>query len=188
MKSWFYSSVAVLALALGAPGQSLPVTNLSAFTLVKVGDKAIAPQAKDKITQIHSEKSSGGLVPAVWYIDYLDATAAFRTTEVKFVDGKVAEVKHPKRLLDTLTGTKLLEWRKLKIDSNRALAIALKEPALEKSDLRAVQFWLDRTESTCTWRIHFWAALLGRPDQVKDVGEVFISSRTGEVIKNDIHF
>jgi hypothetical protein len=188
MKSRLYSSVALFALALGAPGQSLPVTNLTAFALVKVGDKFIDPQAKDKITQIHSEKSAGNLAPDVWYVDYYDPTAAFKMTEVKFVAGKMAEVRQPKHVLDVFSGTKLLQWRKLKVDSDRALAIALKEPLLKKTELKAVQFWLERTVVGSTWRIRFWTDRLGKPGQTVDIGELYISSRNGEVLKNDLHF
>jgi hypothetical protein len=188
MKSWFYSSVAFLALAVGAPGQSLPATNMTAFALVKEGDKFIAPQAKDKITQIHSEKSDGNLAPDVWYVDYYDPTTAFKTTEVKFVSGKVTEVKQPKHVLDAFSGAKLLEWRKLKVDSDRALAIALKEPLLKTTELKAVELWLERTAVGSTWRIRFWTDRLGKPGQTVDIGELYISSKNGEVLKNALHF
>jgi hypothetical protein len=188
MKSWFYSSIAVLVLASGAPGQILPSTNMTAFALVKEGDKFIAPQAKDKITAIHSEKSSGSLIPDVWYVDYYDSTTAFKTTEVKFIDGKMAELKQPKHVLSAFSGTKLLEWRKLKIDSDRALAIAMKEPLLKKTELKAVQLWLERTVVGSTWRIRFWTAQLTPPYQTIDIGELYISSKNGEVLKNALHF
>jgi len=188
MKSWFYSSVAVLALPLAAAGQGLPATNLTAFALVKEGDHFIAPQAKDKITQIHSEKSVGSLVPDVWYVDYYDSTTAFKVTEVKFVGSKVTEIKQPKHLLDAFNGTKLLEWRKLKIDSDRALAIALKQPLLKTTELKAAQLWLERTVVGSSWRIRFWTERLGRPGQTVDIGELYVSSKNGEVLKNALHF
>jgi hypothetical protein len=188
MKPRFYSSLVVLALAWGAPGQSLPAAQITAFALVKEGDKFVAPQAKDKITQIHSEKSAGDLTPDVWYVDYYDSTAAFKTTEVKFVAGKMAEVKHPRHLLDSLSGTKSLAWKILKVDSDRALAIARKEPMLQKFDLRAAQFWLERTAIGSSWKIRFWAARPGKPDQMDDIGDLYISSKTGEILKNDLHF
>jgi hypothetical protein len=188
MKSRFYFTLAVLALAWGASGQSVPATNLTAFALVKEGDKFIPPQAKDRITQIRSEKSEGGLIPSVWYVDYYDATTAFKVTEVKFVDGKMTEVNHPKHVLDMFTGTKQLEWRKLKVDSNRALAIGRKEALLKTTELKAVQFWLERTAVGSTWRIRFWTTKLTKPDETIDIGELYISSKNGEVLKNNLHF
>ncbi len=187
MKSRLYSSVALLALALGAPTQSLSAAEMTAFALVKEGDKVIAPQAKDRIMQIHSEKSTGSLAPDVWHIDYYDPTAAFKTTEVTFVAGKVTEIKRPKHLLDSLTGSRQLDWKKLKINSDRALAIALKEPLLKKLHLRAAQFWLERTATSSTWKIRFWAARLGEPDQTVQIGDLYLSGKTGEILKTDLH-
>jgi len=160
---------------------------MTAFALVKEGDKVIAPQAKNRITQIRSEKSIGGLLPDVWHIAYFDPTAAFKTTEVTFVAGKVTEIKRPKHLLDSLTGARQLDWKKLKINSDRALAIALKEPLLKKLHLRATQFWLERTAIGSTWKIRFWAARLGKLDQTVEIGDLYLSGKTGEVLKTDLH-
>jgi hypothetical protein len=187
MKSRLLSTLALLALALGGPGQSVSAAQMTAFALVKEGDKVIPPQAKDRITQIHSEKSTGSLVPDVWHIDYFDPTAAFKTTEVTFVAGKVTEITRPKRLLDAVSGTRQLDWKKLKVNSDRALAIALKEPLLKKLHLRATEFWLERKETISTWKIRFWAARLGKPDQTVEIGDLYLSSKTGEVLKTDLH-
>jgi hypothetical protein len=188
MQTRLYSSLALLALALGAPLPRLPAAEMTALALVKEGDKFIAPEAKDKITQIHSEKSTGGMVPDVWYIGYFDPTTAFKETEVKFVASKMAEVKQPKHLLDAFSGSKRLEWKKVKIDSDRALAIATNDPSLKNHDLRASQFWLERTVVGSTWKIRFWMARLGKPEEMSDIGELYISSKSGLILKNDLHF
>jgi hypothetical protein len=169
-----------------AADQSAFAAGLSAFALVKEGDKVIPPQAKDRITQIHSEKSTGNLAPEVWHIDYFDPTAAFKTTEVTFVAGKVREITRPKHLFATVTGTKQLDWRNLKINSDRALAIALKEPALKNLHLQATQFWLERTTIGSTWKIRFWADRLGKPGESVKIGDLYLSSKTGEILKNDL--
>jgi hypothetical protein len=187
MKSRLYSTLALLALALGAPGPSLSAAQMTAFALVKEGDKVIPPLAKDRITQIHSEKSIGSLAPDVWHIAYYDPTAAFKTTEVTFVAGKVKEITRPKHLFDSLTGARQLDWKKLKVNSDRALAIALKEPLLKKLHLRATQFWLERTATGSTWKIRFWAARLGKPDQTVEIGDLYLSAKTGEILKTDLH-
>jgi hypothetical protein len=183
-----YTGLAVLALALGAPAQSPPATNMTAFALVKEGDNFVVPQAKHRITQIHSEQSNGSLIPDVWYVEYYDPTTAFKRTEVKFIAGKMAEVKQPKHLLDSFSGTKQLSWKKLKVDSDHALAIALKEPQLKKLELQAAQFWLEGTVVGSSWRIRFWTTRLGKPGQLSEVGDLYISSGTGEVLKKDLHF
>jgi hypothetical protein len=187
MKSRLFSTLALLALALGGPGQSSSASQMTAFALVKEGDKVISPQAKDRIMQIHSEKSAGSLAPDVWHIEYYDPTAAFKTTEVTFVAGKVTEIKRPRHLFDSLAGARQLDWKKLKVNSDRALAIAMKEPLLKKLHLRATQFWLERTAIGSTWKIRFWAARLGKPDQTVEIGDLYLSSTTGKILKTDLH-
>ena len=187
MKSRLLSPLATLALLLGASSQGLFAAGATAFDLAKEGDKVIPQQARDKITQIHSEKSTGTLVPDVWCIDYFDPTAAFKTTEVLFVGGKVKEITRPKRLFESFTGTRQLDWRKLKINSDRALAIALREPLLKNLHLRATQFWLERTPIGATWKIRFWASRQGKPDQTVEIGDLFLSAKTAEIIKTNLH-
>ena len=188
MKLWVYSSVALYALALGATGQGMPGTNLTAFALVKVGDKFVSPKAKDQITQIHSERSAGSLIPDIWYVDYFDPTTAFKTTEVKFIAGKMAEIRQPKHVLDAFSGTKKLRWKNMKVDSDRALAMALQQPMLKGLILQSAQYWLERTAAGSTWRIRFWTSRPGKPAQVDDIGELYISSKNGEILKNELHF
>jgi len=187
MKLPLYLSLALLVLTPGMPGQSPPPAKTTVFALVKEGDKAIKPQSKDKITQIHSDKSTGGLVPDVWYIDYNDPTAAFKTTEVTFVAGKITGIKQPKRVFDAFTGSKQVEWKRVKVDSDRALAAALNEPQLKKLDLRASQFWLERTPTGATWKIRFWTAGPDKPDQTTSIGDLYISAKSAEIIKTDLH-
>jgi hypothetical protein len=188
MRLRIYSVLVLLTQACGAHGQTPPAAKLTAFTLARAGNKFVSPKAKDRITQIHSEKSTDGLTPDVWYVEYYDPTTAFKRTEVKFMGGKMAEIRQPKHLLDSFSGTKQLSWRKLKIDSDRALAIALAEPGLKKLELQSVQFWLERTVIGSSWRLRFWTNRLGKPGQQSEVGDLYISSGTGEILKRDLHF
>jgi hypothetical protein len=171
---------AVLSLSAGAFGQT------TALTLARQGDKVVPPQARDQITGIYSEKTDGTNAPEIWHIGYFDPTAALKATEVTFVDGKVKEVTHPKRVFDVFTGGKQMAWKKLRIDSDRALLIALQEPMVKKLQVRAVQLWLERTPVGASWRIRIWAARPGKPDQTTKIGDLFISSKTGEVLKNEL--
>lgn len=187
MKSRLLSGLTILALVLGAAHCALAqATNLTAFALAKQGNQLIAPAAKEGVTQIHSEKSDSSLVPNIWYVEYMDPSVAFKVTEVKFVNGKVVDVKHPKRVKDIFTGSRLLEWKKLKIDSDRALAIARKQPMLKGAELESVQMWLERTPQGASWRVHFWACKPGRADLSEDLGEILISSRNGAILDNKL--
>src|ERR1700722_5484498 len=69
--------------------------DLTAYQLIKEGNRYVGGDAKDKVVQIRSEKSIGTLTPNVWYIVYYDPDATFKATEVKFGAGQKMDVKRP---------------------------------------------------------------------------------------------
>jgi hypothetical protein len=84
-------------------------------------------------------------------------------------------------------GDQTLDRKKFKVDSDRALAIALKEPLLAGLSLRATQFWLEHGDHSPVWKIRFWAAKLGDPNKMADIGDVVISSASGKVVRSELH-
>lgn len=183
----------LIALLMPAPGligldaNPLPQTAaLSAFQLVQAGNRYIGDQARDKVVHIRSERSVGSLTPSVWYVVYYDYTAALKATEVKFANGKMLDVKRPLRLLSaTSRQIDPLPKEKLKIDSDEALAIATRQPALENVTLKASEMRLERGRSNePIWRIQLWA--LGAKAGETSIGDVTISAAEGQVIQNDL--
>ena len=105
----------------------------TALSLAKEANRYVGEQAKDKLVQIRSEKSANGVTPNVWYVVFYDPTAALKATEVKFANGQMVDVKRPLRLLEaTSRASEPLDRSKIKIDSDKAIKLALKEPLLEK--------------------------------------------------------
>ena len=158
----------------------------TAFQLVKEGNRYIGEQAKDKVVQIRSEKSVASITPNIWHIVYYDSTAKFRATEVKFGAGKMLEVTRPMRLFERVAEEKQLDAAKLKIDSDKAIAIAQKEPLLENLTIKASQLNLEKGEDGPVWKVRLWAAKLRKPSDMADIGEVIISSETGKVVSADL--
>lgn len=178
---------ALAALALGLFGLTVRA-DPTAFDLIKAGDQYVGSQSKDRVVQIRSDKSFDGLTPNVWYIVYYDPTAALKATEVKFGAGRMINVSRPWRLLEPVTGgDRVLDSDKLKVDSDRALKIAMREPLLKDVDLRATQFWLEHGDLGPRWRIRFFAARLSDRTRTADIGEVFIAADTGEVLHDTLH-
>jgi len=159
--------------------------------LVKEGNDHIGKEAKDKVVQIRSEKSIGGLTPNIWYVVYYDPDATFKSTEVKFAAGKKVSVKRPTRLLEPVTGAhKALDKEKLKVDSDKALAIAVKEPILEKLTLKSAEMKLERLSADFdqpVWKIKLWAAKLKNPNDTAGIGEIIVAADDGKVLKTDVH-
>jgi hypothetical protein len=160
----------------------------TAFELIKLGDQYVGAQSQDKVVQIRSEKSVGTLVPNIWYVVYYDPDATLKAVEVKFGAGQKMDVSHPLRLLEPVTGDdRMLDNAKLKVDSDKALKIAVSEPLLKNLTLKASQLWLQHGDLGPEWKIKLWAAKLNNPNDDADVGVVFISATDGSVIKTDLH-
>ena len=148
MKNVPYSAVSRMALAAFALGiaANLEGAELTAFELIRQGNEYVSKDAQNKVIQVRSERSVGGLTPAEWYVIYYDPDATFKATEVKFGAGKKMSVKRPTRLWDRIDGTDgPLDRERMKIDSDRALQIALKQPLLENSPSRRPGWcWIGR--------------------------------------------
>jgi hypothetical protein len=189
----------LLVITLAAGGLSLAArgAEATAYDLIKEGNRYLGEQSKDKVVQIRSEKSVGGLTPNVWYVVYYDPTATMKATEVKFGAGKMLTVKRPMRLLEPVTGTDTpLDRAKLKIDSDQAIKTALKEPLLENLKVTATQLKLERVGQGAlgqsgpgegVWKVRLWAAKLRNPNRDANIGEVWISATDAKVVKNDLH-
>ncbi len=164
----------------------------TAFELIKEGNRHIGEEAKDQVIQIRSEKSIGTLTPSIWYVVYYDPDAPARATEVKFGAGSKLGVKRPSRVVQSFRGSRLLLNReKLKMDSDKIVDLATKEPMLNNLKLRATQLWLQRQGWTPddgpVWKVRLWAAKLRRPEETVNIGELFLSAEDGKVLRNDLH-
>ncbi|MCI0746054.1 MAG: hypothetical protein L0Y58_11670 [Verrucomicrobia subdivision 3 bacterium] len=162
----------------------------TAFELIKEGNRHVGEDAKDKVTQIRSEKSVGSLVPNIWYVVFYDPDATAKATEVKFAAGKKVAVTRPARVLEFGSGKyKPFDRSKMKIDSNKAIEIAIKEPLLGNLTLSNTQLWLeraDRDDDSPVWKVRLWAAKVRKPSDTVDIGELYISAEDGKVIRNNL--
>jgi hypothetical protein len=184
----------VMALLAGVFTQNALAEN-TALDLIKEGNRYVGEQAKDKVVQIWSEKSIASLTPKIWTIVYFDPTATFKSVQVRFEAGVMKDVKRPFRILEIGTGEhKTLDMSKVKIDSDKALSIAKKQPILEGLDLRGSQMWLTTGFSRVSdlyngpvWKVKFFAAKSSNRNATADIGDVYLAADTGKVLKDDLH-
>jgi hypothetical protein len=183
-------SICSFVLGLISLAQAASAKDLTAFDLIKEGNRYIGEQSKDKVVQIRSEKSIGSLTPAIWYVVYYDPDAILKAVEVKFAAGQKTDVKRPVRLLEPITkADQPLPREKLKIDSDKAIAIASKEPLLGKLTLKASRLILQRHGAygdAPVWEVRLWAAKLKNPNDNADIGVVIVSAEDGKVLKSDL--
>ena len=179
------AALLLLALPFGAFGAK----EMTAFDLIREGNRYVGEHVRDKVVQIRSEKSVGGLTPTIWYVVYYDTTASLKAMEVKFGAGKMLDVKRPMRLLEPTHGGDIpLDRNKLKINSDQAIATALKEPMLEKLTITATSLRLDRQkDGSVVWRVRVWAAKLRTPNKDAEIGDIFVNAEDGKILRNDLH-
>src|SRR5262245_41432068 len=110
-------TASIASLSLSGTARAAEAT---AYELIKEGNKHVGEDAKDRVSQIRSDKSVTSLVPDIWYIVYYDPDASLKATEVKFGAGKKLTVKRPPRLLEPITRShREMPREKLKIDSDK---------------------------------------------------------------------
>ena len=195
-----FSSSLLFCAALGfvlAQGAVTRGAELTGFSLAKEGNRYVGEQAKDKVVQIRTEKSLNSLTPNIWYIVYYEPDATLKATEVKFAGDKMQKVSRPLRLLEPVSGDdEVLDRKKLKVDSDVAIKTALKEPPLKDLKVVATELKLERVGQGVlgiggpgepVWKVKLWAARPGQSYKTADVGEVWISTAEGKVVKSDLH-
>jgi hypothetical protein len=187
-KTYLHQKLLTLAVILLGMAQVIRAADLTAFDLVKEGNRYVGEDAKDKVVQIRSEKSVGTLTPNIWYVVYYDPDATFKATEVKFGAGKKLQVKRPMRMLEPVTGSdKQLDRKKMNFDSDKAIKTATSEPLLSNLKVTASQLTLQRGEEGPVWKVRLWAAKLRNPEKDADIGDVYVSADDGKVVKSDLH-
>ena len=180
-------TVSAFLCILATAAQDAFAGEFTAFDLVKEGNRYVSEDARDRLVQIRSDKSVGSLTPSIWYVVYFDPDATAKATEVKFAAGRKVTVKRPARVLELFTEDKNeLPKEKLKIDSYKAIKIAVAEPILKNLTVTATRLELERWNGIPVWKVRLWAQKLRRPNRDASVGEVFISAEEGKVVKTDL--
>jgi hypothetical protein len=187
--TWMRNMHSIAAsIALGAFIMTARAAEPTAFELIKEGNRYVGEDAKDKVVQIRSEKSVGGLTPNIWYVVFYDIDARMKATEVKFGAGKKLDVQRPFRLIERAGGYRnVLERSKLRIDSDEALRLAQKDGLLEKVKLTNSRMTLERWEEMPVWKVQLWAEKIRDTTKTADIGQVFINAEDGKVVNRDLH-
>ena len=160
----------------------------TALELVKEGNKSIGKDSQDKVLLIRSEKSFQSLTPSIWYVVYYDPAVQSKQVEVKFGAGRQIGIKrgwNPFGRSGKMD--RVMDLKKLKFDSDTVIKAAVSDPLVHKLTIKATQLWLENSEAKPRWKVRLWAAKLHKPDQNADIGSLFISAESGQVVKSDLH-
>jgi hypothetical protein len=174
--------------ALGLATAQAALAEPTAFELVKKGNQYIGEPSRDKVVQIRSDKSVASVTPNIWYVTYYDPETQFKLVEVKFGSGEEMKVSHPQRPFQPPSSEDdILDKSKLKVDSDKALKIALSQPLLKSLTIKASKLTLLRSDELPVWKVELWAAKLNNPNKSADIGVVTLSAADGSVIEPDLH-
>ena len=180
-----FLATALLLAALIAPSRAAEPT---ALELIKEGNRYVGEDSKDKVTQIRSEKSVGGLTPNIWYVVYFDPDARMKATEVKFGGGKKLDVVRPFRLFERANAYMAMDRTKVMIDSDEALKIAQKESLLQRVKLTNSKLTLEKGEEGMpVWKVQFWAEKARDTTRTVDIGVIVLSAEDAKILQRDLH-
>lgn len=159
----------------------------TAFELIKKGNEYVGVQSKDKVLQIHSDKSVTSLTPNIWHVLYYDPDVPFKCTDVKFGAGQEMSASHPPRpFAPPWSEHEIMDKAKLKVDSDQALKIATTQPLLKGLTLKTSKLTLESGDVGPVWKVQLWAAKLNKPEAQADIGILVLSATDGSVVKNDL--
>ena len=179
--------MAVFAFLCAGVAASALAGDPTAFELVKEGNRYVGEQSKDKVVEIRSEKSIGSVTPNIWYVSYYDPDSGSKRAEVKFGAGQQMGIKRTWRPFGASSvAAKVMNPKQLKIDSDKAIKIATSQPLLDKLTVKATQLTLEEAGGTPVWRVRIYAAKLSKPEEMVDVGDVWLSAETGQVTRTDL--
>ncbi len=159
----------------------------TAFQLAKEGNRFVGEPSKDKVLEIYSDKSIASLTPSLWTVAYFDSDARSKVVEVKFGSGLKLDVTRPWKVFGSGKEADVIDFKKVKVDSSEAIKVATGLQLLSPFTLKNTQLRLSRTDDGLAWRVRLWAAKLGKPDVIMEIGEVFVSPADGNVVRADLH-
>lgn len=177
-----------VALLLAGAFSSLAGQEPTAFQIAKDGNQFVGDPSRDKVLEIYSDKSIAGITPSIWTVAYYDPDASFKVVEVKFGGGLKLDVQRPWKLFGGGGSlANVIDLNQLAVDSDGAIKIATSLQLLSPFNLKHTQLCLKRSADGLAWRVRLWAARLGRPDDVVEIGDVFISPVDGKILRADLH-
>ena len=160
----------------------------TAFELIKEGNKSVGKQSEDKVMQIRSEKSFLSLTPTIWYVSYYDPSVMSKRVELKFGAGRQIGLKRGWNPVGRSGAMdRVMDLKKLKVDSDAAIKAAVGDPLVDKLTIKATQLWLENDQARPVWEVRMWAAKLNKPEELVNIGELFLSAETGKVVKSKLH-
>ena len=167
----------------------IPVSGaeLTGLEALREANRQVGAEAKNKILQVRSERSTNGLAPKTWSVMFYDASVGMKTTVVKLSAGREPRIDHPFALFKRPDPKRIFDPSSVRIDSDAALKVAAKDRLLEKVKLNGARITLELWEGSPVWKIEFWAEKAKEPARTPAIGQIFVDGQEGKVVNRDLH-
>jgi serine/threonine protein kinase len=163
------------------------LSKATALQLLQKGNSHVSARSKDRVLEMISARAPVEEVPQNWRIIYYDDKVTYDAVEVRFERGEMARVYEPSRLLSVFTSgaSKILDLKKVKIDSDQAIQIAVSEAATESLTAKTVELKLERGYGGLpVWNVKLYGATPLKPSGESSLGYVIVLAEDGKVLKN----
>lgn len=180
--SLFLSALALASLAMAAE----PTT---AYEAVKIANKEINTEARNKVIQILGEESSSSVLPDKWKILFFDPYAKQDGRLIEVWNGKVTGIRDGYSQLDEFRlfaykPEEIMPPQRLKIDSNQILEILKRSTALQDVKITHLRLSLLKPDSDSilpVWNVTIFAGNRKTGKGI-ELGEARISAESGEIL------
>ena len=177
-----------------APPAKIETTNeapvlskATALQLLQKGNSHVSARSKNRVLEMISARAPVEEVPQNWRIIYYDDKVTYDAVEVRFERGEMARVYEPSRLLSVFTSgaSKILDLKKVKIDSDRAIQIAVSEASAETLTAKTVELKLERGYGGLpVWNVKLYGTVPWKTGGESSLGYVILLAEDGKVLKN----
>jgi hypothetical protein len=189
-------AVAIILSATLAYAGNLP----TARQAVDIAKRRMSPASQDKVLRIEGRRSDADLRVREWVITFYDETRVNNALAVRVEDGQDTATKVQLRMFEdgtfdhfdrNFTGfsnKEVINLSRWKIDSDEAVARALKQPRLSEVQITEVRLILSKLsdgEVPPVWRVHLRARSKSNPGRDTSIGYIDLSAETGEVLRNE---
>lgn len=190
MKKFLTSSLAVLALSSSIAFGGEPVSALDA---VKVADKELNKEARDRIIEISGEKNKDGVLPEKWQIVFFDPYAKQDGRMIEVTAGRVTAIRDGYTQLGDFRlaaykPDEIIDLHRVKIDSSKLIDILKNSTALKDARISGLEIHLFKPEKgniSPNWRVII-SASDNTTGKSSELGEAIISAESGQILNLDI--
>ncbi len=167
---------------------SSTLSKATALQLLQKGNSHVSARSQNRVLQIVSGRTAVNEPPQSWRVLYSDEKATYKAVEVRFEGGEMERVYEPSRILDLFSfgSPKTLDLTKVKIDSEQAIRLAVRECETEEVTVKFVELKLERGYGGLpVWNVKLFGMAPGKPNEDAALGFVILLAEDGKLLKKD---